>query len=421
MNHSQQAKKFFCQAAARSCWHQSWIPNTGWGIAIEQTSGKKFTNTVIAITLNSIIDNEGSSFVHEEEEFVISRNRRYVDKGDRKKGNVHFYWIQPASISVRPVVPVDTPFWQQCFGRHSTPRGGTLPQTRPKRKASKQRSSKRQKITKPSPQEKRLGSLDLTQEQVNKSVDLVTNKSKSSADNWIESPPKTREELKAMMQKAWHTAHPTVPFPDEMLSSNESTSRTAIVSVSSDSETEARDATETERREDSKPKMCGRYHVEDVTLSNGYVIKDVPKNYTVVSKGDFKNYECERAIVAAARMIDHIPFDDVKLVYGHQDMLDEEIRHRRNVPYLPDGFDDKLQKPIPTLNPEKFKGVDRSSFEGMTFTQKKNWLKADEMYRYRMNWLLQNDFSGDVDMKKFDTKTFKPMNPDVVFEVPDRA
>lgn len=57
----------------------------------------------------------------------------------------------------------------------------------------------------------------------------------------------------------------------------------------------------------------------------------------------------------------------------------------------------------------------------MTFTQKKNWLKADEMYRYRMNWLLQNDFSGDVDMKKFDTKTFKPMNPDVVFEVPDRA
>ena len=101
--------------------------------------------------------------------------------------------------------------------------------------------------------------------------------------------------------------------------------------------------------------------------------------------------------------------------------MDKEILYRRNVPYLPDGMEDKLEKPIPTMNPEKFKGVEHSFEDMTTFTQKKNWLKADEKYRYRMNWLLQNDFSGDVDMKKFDAKTFKPMNPDVVFEKPDSA
>ena len=73
---------------------------------------------------------------------------------------------------------------------------------------------------------------------------------------------------------------------------------------------------------------------------------------------------------------------------------------------------------MPKLAPGQTTG---RPFDAMTFTQKKNLLMADEECRYRMEYSKENDFSEDVDMKKFDGKTFTPLNPDVVFEFPEHT
>jgi hypothetical protein len=59
------------------------------------------------------------------------------------------------------------------------------------------------------------------------------------------------------------------------------------------------------------------------------------------------------------------------------------------------------------------------TFDEMTFTQKKTLLMSDEECWYCMEYSKENDFSKGVDMKKFDLKTFTPLNPDVVFEFPE--
>ena len=147
MSRSQEAKLLFCAAAAHSSWHKLWIPNTGWGEAIEQVSGKSVNNTVVAKVLNSIIGTEGATFVHQNEEFVVHHNRRKVDKGDGKNGHVHFYWVQPASLLTTPATPSDTLFWQQRFDQYSAPRNGTSREKRSKKQGGTQCSPKRAKIT----------------------------------------------------------------------------------------------------------------------------------------------------------------------------------------------------------------------------------------------------------------------------------
>jgi hypothetical protein len=49
-----------------------------------------------------------------------------------------------------------------------------------------------------------------------------------------------------------------------------------------------------------------------------------------------------------------------------------------------------------------------------------NAIMADEECQYCMEYSKENDFREDVDMQKFDTKTFTPLNPNVVFEFPGR-
>jgi hypothetical protein len=98
-----------------------------------------------------------------------------------------------------------------------------------------------------------------------------------------------------MLKASWHASYPNEPFPEEIISSNESSSRDAIVSDSSD---DSNSDTDTEKTT-NPPKKSGRYHVKDVTLPNGYIVKDVPNNYMVISTSELSFYKYERAIVSA--------------------------------------------------------------------------------------------------------------------------
>lgn len=119
-----------------------------------------------------------------------------------------------------------------------------------------------------------------------------------------------------------------------------------------------------------------------------------------------------------ARLHDKIPISDIRLKDNHSDQLDAELRYRHIVPYLPFGEENKRKHPVPKLAPRTITG---RPFDAMTFTQKKNLLMADEECQYRMEYSKENDFREDVDMQKFDTKTFTPLNPNVVFEFPGRT
>ena len=94
-----------------------------------------------------------------------------------------------------------------------------------------------------------------------------------------------------MLREAWHALHSHVPFPEELLASNVSPRQDVIVSDSSDMETS------------KKPKMSGRFHVRDFPLPNGYIVKDVPKNYTLVSKAEMEKFCCEREIIKAMKIL----------------------------------------------------------------------------------------------------------------------
>jgi hypothetical protein len=98
-----------------------------------------------------------------------------------------------------------------------------------------------------------------------------------------------------MLKASWHASYPNEPFPEEIISSNESSSRDAIVSDSSD---DSNSDTDTEKTT-NPPKKSGRYRVKDVTLPNGYIVKDVPNNYMVISTSELSFYKYERAIVSA--------------------------------------------------------------------------------------------------------------------------
>jgi hypothetical protein len=115
---------------------------------------------------------------------------------------------------------------------------------------------------------------------------------------------------------------------------------------------------------------------------------------------------------------DKIPISDIRLKDNHSDHLDAELRYRHLVPYLPFGEENKRKHPVPKLAPRTITG---HPFDAMTFTQKKNLLMADEECQYCMEYSKENDFREDVDMQKFDTKTFTPLNPNVVFEFPGRT
>ena len=69
-----------------------------------------------------------------------------------------------------------------------------------------------------------------------------------------------------------------LPFPEELLANKEG---------------------ETDEDNQPEPKMSGRYHVGDITLPNGHVVKDAPNNYKVVPEGELGKFKNARAIVNA--------------------------------------------------------------------------------------------------------------------------
>jgi hypothetical protein len=160
--------------------------------------------------------------------------------------------------------------------------------------------------------------------------------------------------------------------------------------------------------------------VKDVTLPNGYIVKDVPNNYMVISTSELSFYKYERAIVSAMiKMFKRKQADPTfysQRLFGAYAASNPTIPTAFHiVPYLPFGEENKQKHPVPKLAPRTITG---RPFDAMTFTQKKNLLMADKECQYRMEYSKENDFREDVDMQKFDTKTFTPLNLNVVFEFP---
>lgn len=380
----------------------------------------------------SIVGNEGSTFTQDGKEFRVFHHRKSI-KMQGSKPNVHFFWVQPSKFQESPLYPKEADFWSTRFLQHAVTRQESQKQKRSQgdeRDNCQQSSNKRSKMS--SAQDKGSKELPISQEQVDTTAALVAEKQKldtasptNDDDNDTRLPQKrTREEFIAMLKASWHASYPNEPFPEEIISSNESSSRDAIVSDSSD---------------DSKHEQFAKvyhelgpiqYSARLALIENG--IKSPSEGFLQKRKKDnlselFAKMDQEPTINARmrttgydmpARLHDKIPISDIRLKDNHSDQLDAELRYRHIVPYLPFGEENKRKHPVPKLAPRTITG---RPFDAMTFTQKKNLLMADEECQYRMEYSKENDFREDVDMQKFDTKTFTPLNPNVVFEFPGRT
>jgi hypothetical protein len=103
-----------------------------------------------------------------------------------------------------------------------------------------------------------------------------------------------------------------------------------------------------------------------------------------------------------ARLQDKVPYNDVQLQRDHEDDLDNELRYRHVLPYLPMGPENKRVNPVAERDV-----LDGISYDALNFSQKKFSLIADEERMWKMNWCHDNDFDLEkLDMKQFDSKTF---------------
>jgi hypothetical protein len=295
MTKTSEARNFFQIAAAKARYRRTWFPTIAWVSAIKTTSKRDFNNQAVSKAIMSIVGNEGSTFTQDGKEFRVFHHRKSI-KMQGSKPNVHFFWVQPSKFQESPLYPKEADFWSTRFLQHAVTRQESQKQKRSQgdeRDNCQQSSNKRSKMS--SAQDKGSKELPISQEQVDTTAALVAEKQKldtasptNDDDNDTRLPQKrTREEFIAMLKASWHASYPNEPFPEEIISSNESSSRDAIVSDSSD---DSNSDTDTEKTT-NPPKKSGRYRVKDVTLPNGYIVKDVPNNYMVISTSELSFYK----------------------------------------------------------------------------------------------------------------------------------